>query len=439
MGLIDDKKNIFITIGAYVSLSESTDLPDGSNLFSSINNKEDIGAFLIDVLNVVVGTNALKQLTGELFSSFAEDTEPIIKKSLSDQTIDYNSGNDLPSQFITTGINVPVNEIDINGKLKNNPNSSSGELIYGDNNNSFDRKAKNAIQNENNFVQYNDLLIRYNSNDDTFTFKPTSNSSNKSIGQWLGGIIFDSQFLNKKEFTSNIFDKLFGSVSSTENKTIEDFFNDLKLDSLLQKIIEDEEEPTVSEDEYGDLYKKANELKSGVSEYDMGCGILTGELSLENISNLVNEITQSSDPNEISDLIDNNIMNSFNSTDEDGVSDENQETIRNGFFHRIIMILIVVLLRMTILSPQSRMILALSSAFQNNGNPQIGDPEDDFTTFKTTIDCLKKEALASLHEFIFNLILTSLVELLNPIIKKIIREKINAYIGVVKSLVSSNI
>lgn len=438
MGLIDDKKNVFTTIGAYVSLRDSNDLPENNNSFSSVNNKKNISSFLIDVLGIVVGTTALKQLTGELFSNFLDSSEPTMKNSMKNQTTNFNSGSDLPQSFKNNGIDIPVSEIDTQGKLKNNPNTVSGDLIYGDNSNSFDRKARNSIQNEGNFIQHNNMLMRYNSHNDTFTFKSTPSRSNDNVGTWLGTMIDNSEFINKKEFTSNVLDNLFGTISSTKDRTIEEFFYDLKLDKLLEKMINDEE-PIIDENENSDLYKKANELKTGLSEYDMGCGVLNGELSLNDISNLVNNIANSSDPNEISNNIDNTIMKSFEVTDEENVSDENQETIRNGFFYLLISLITLGLCKSLILTPQARMLLALSSSFQNNGNPQTGDPEDDMLTFKTVINCIIKDILASLHEFIYNLIITVLIELLTPIIKRIVREKINAYINIIKSLVNSTI
>ena len=65
MGLIDNKKNVFTTIGAYTSLQQSGTLPNPTNVFPSINNKKDIVPYLLDVLKVVVGSNALQELTGQ--------------------------------------------------------------------------------------------------------------------------------------------------------------------------------------------------------------------------------------------------------------------------------------------------------------------------------------------------------------------------------------
>ena len=73
MSIIDDKKSVFVTIGSYVSLAEDigkkvrniaqdasgyaqlgaeTDL---TSIYPSLNNKEDIISYFMDMLNTIVG------------------------------------------------------------------------------------------------------------------------------------------------------------------------------------------------------------------------------------------------------------------------------------------------------------------------------------------------------------------------------------------------
>src|ERR1035437_3766957 len=142
MGLIDDKKNVFTTIGAYTSLKQEKTLPDTTNSYPSVNNKKDIVPFLLDVLKVVVGSEALKQLTGELFTNLIAGVEPQMKSSLTKQTVQYNAGDSLPTGFKTTGINVPVKDIDVYSKLKTDPNSAHGSLLYDNTKPNFFNKKK---------------------------------------------------------------------------------------------------------------------------------------------------------------------------------------------------------------------------------------------------------------------------------------------------------
>lgn len=437
MGLVDDKKNVFTTIGAYTSLREEKNLPDTTNLFPSINNKDDIGGFLLDVLGVVVGTTALQELTGQLFNNFVDDAEPKMKASMNKQLINQNSGSKLPISF-KNGEKIPISDIDPDGILKNDTNSSTGSLLFG-NTNSFNRTARNAISNPGVGRTYQNLIITYDDSDDTFIFRPTISSSNDNVGNWFNTYVGGANFIEKKSFTAKVLNGVFGSITANEDKTQSQILNSLINDQLLSQLIDGDDSFEISNSDLENLESKAKQLKSGLMEYDMGCGIITGELPIEDLESLVNNIYNSTDPNYIENQINNTISNSFSATDNQETSDENSETIRNGFFARLIQIIKLELSKILTLSPQARMLLALSSSFQNNGNSLISNPQNDMKTFRVTIKCLLKDMLALLYEFIFNLILTFLIALIAPIIKTIIKEKINQYIGVIKSLISSNI
>ena len=173
MGLIDDKHNIFTTIAAFTSFMQQNKLSDLTNLFPSVSNKKDIVPFLLDILKTVVGSEALKQLTGELFTNFIDGIEPKMKSVLTKQTVQYNAGDSLPTSFKTTGISIPVKNIDVYGKLKTDPASAHGNLLYDNTKPNFDSKARQAIQNAGTDTTYNNMIINYNSTTDSFNIKPT--------------------------------------------------------------------------------------------------------------------------------------------------------------------------------------------------------------------------------------------------------------------------
>ena len=118
MGLVDAKKDVMATVGAYVSMaddigkkvgaftervggfaSEANEYSnigrntDTTNIFPSVNNKEDIGSFLLDVLGVVVGTTGLQQMIGELFTNFVDSAEGTMKEIIKKQLTSFNAGD----------------------------------------------------------------------------------------------------------------------------------------------------------------------------------------------------------------------------------------------------------------------------------------------------------------------------------------------------------
>jgi len=465
MSIRTDKQDIFTTIGAYTSLAEELkgtiddvvqkigDAADAANeyskigrsaadtttnLFTSINNKDDIGGFLIDVLGVVVGTTGLKDLIGQLFTNFTDNIEGTLKEVVSKQLTSFNSGNDLSDyDWFVNGLSVPVKDVDVYGLFKSSPDTDAGSLLYDTAVENFNNKAFAAIVAEGSYVDMFDFLsIRYNANDDTFTFKPQNTAG--TVGEWVNGYIEQAPMINKKEFIANIMDRVYGAITTNSDKTTEQLFDQLQIDKLLEQVIGGNESYIISEEDYADLLKKAEELYNGVVYYDMGCGVIEAELPLSAMTSFMATVSGSTDPYAVAEATDATVSISY-SGDAETTGDENAETIRNGFFARLIEFLKLELSKLLTTSPQARMLLALTSAFANEGIPQISDPREDLKKFKTYIKCTIDDVLASLYEFMFYLIVGILVALLVPIIKTIILEKINQFLGILKSLISNQI
>lgn len=436
MGLIDDKKNVFTTIGAYTSFMESSkNQKNGeTNLFPSISNKKDVVPYLLDVLKVVVGSDALKQLTGNLFTKFTDIAEPQIKETLKKQMIQHNSGSQLPTFFKTTGINVPVKDIDIWGKLKTSPSSSTGSLLYGATN-TFDAMAHQAIVNDGTPATYNNVEIRYDSTLDEFNFKSTPASSTQNIGEWLGSYIDDTVVIEKKEFLTNVMNSVYGSVTSNQNKTVEQVYNELQVSKLIEQLVDDDDSFEISQSDYDALLQQAQALIDGVVYYDMGCGMISAELPFDDMVGLIQNISGSTDSFDVGNRVENTIEQSTGNIEE--TQKENKETIKDGFFQRIIKMVQQILAQLMTSSPQVRMLQAIISAFESpTGTPKIGDPKTDMKKFKVFLKCLLNDLKKMINKFIFELIVSFLIAMLAPIVKRIIQEKINQYVGILKSLIS---
>jgi len=171
MGLIDKKKSIFTTIGAYSSMMKESKMPDTSNLFPSINNKKDVVPYLLDVLKVVAGSFALQQMVGQLFTGFIDGVEPMLKNAIKKQTVQYNSGDGLPNSF-KQGYSIKVPQIDTYGKLKTNPDSTGGKMLYDNAAPNFDSSAYSAIKNSGTDTVFGNLTLNFDSTNNSLIFKP---------------------------------------------------------------------------------------------------------------------------------------------------------------------------------------------------------------------------------------------------------------------------
>lgn len=434
MSLADDKKNIFTTIGAYTSVMQTTNLPDTTNIFPSINNKQDTTAFLLDTLKVVVGTDALQELTGKLFTDFIDKVEPQVKTALKNQFAQFNSGNNIPTQFTLSGsgYSVSVKKIDVFSKLKIKPESDIGNLLYNTTNVNFDKIAHDAIVNAGTNINFNNILfINYNTSTDSFIFK-TANS-NLNIGDWVNKYIDSLTIIDKKEFLTNIMNAIYGSTTSNTGKSPEEVNKELQVNKAIEQLVDNNDDSfIISPNDYDALLQKAQELVNGVTYYDLGCGVMEAAFPLSGLTNLVSKISGSTDSFAVGNAIGNTI--SASTTNTSGTTAANKQTIKDNFFQKIIKMIEQVLANAISTSPQIKTIMAITSAFQNHNIPILEEALADLKKFKVMIKCMISEMMQMLYQFIFNLVISYLVELLLPIIQKIIQEKINQYVGIIQSL-----
>lgn len=432
MGLIDEKRNIFTTIGAYTSLEAAGTPPNNTNIFPSINNKKDIIPLLLDLLKVVVGTDALQELTGKLFTNLITTIEPDLKAGIKNQNIQSNSGNQLPNAFVNTGYNVPVKNIDIYSKYKTTPATQS--LLFNNTTPNFDSSAYQAIQNPGTPVTFGNLIIQYNSGPDTFTFKPVGTST---IGSFTDGFINNMQIIDKKQFMTDAMNLFYGSVTSSQNKTVEQVAQELQVMKLIQQLMNDDDSFVILPEDYEAILRKAQELKNGITYYDLGCGIMEVIYPLSGMTDLISNISGSTDPFFVGNQVNATIAQSTKNTPV--TSDANKQTIKDGFFQRLIDLITQTLANAVCTSPQIRALLAISSAFSNNNVPQIGNPLNDLKKFKIFLKCNLNVAMALINKFIYDLVITFLLALIAPVVRQIIKEKINQFAKQIKSLIAPTI
>jgi hypothetical protein len=436
MGLVDDKKNVFTEIGAYNSLREQQNLPDNTNVYSSINNTSDTPGFLIDLLKLINGSEAVKKSTGQMFTVVLQNIQPDLKTQLKKQAVTPSSNNSLPPDFKNNGYVVPLSDIDTYGKYKTNPNSNTGDLLYNKQSNDFDFNVHQAIANPNTDVNYNNtMIINYNDNLDTINVKPSPSSSNNNISNFLILFIDGLILFSIKELVTKILNNLFGTVTFQQNKTKSQLINELKSDTLIQKVIDNNTDLTINNSELNDIENKADELNNGVSYNDVGCGILSLNLPFSGLTSAVSTISESTDPTLISNTFDNTISSTLNNNSKSDTATTNQQAIRDGFFTKIIKLIILTVTQSVTSTPQIKLLQILISKMNNNGNSSInGNPENDIKNNSILINCISTTVKKAVNKFLFDTIKKAMLALIVPAAKKIAMERINNYTGIIQSL-----
>lgn len=431
MSIRDDKRNILNKIGAFSSLRENLDTKASTNSMKSVSNRKDVIPFLLDVLKTIVGTEALKNLTGEVISNFIDKTETGLKKTLKNQFTQYNSDDNLPNSFKNNGITLKIKKIDTDGKFKVDPTTDIGKSIYKEY--TFDKTMHDAILNPNLEINYeNTLLLKYDKVTDSITFKPHSSVANKKIGEFFGDYIDKSVLINKKEIVTKALNAIYGNIDKNQNKTLNEIINEQKNNKILDKIIDGENNIDITNDELIEIEKKSKEILDGKLTHYMGCGYVTTEITDDDLVSTVDSACTSSDANYIGNVLESNLNNDISNSDDEAVK-ENKDSVKDGYFSRIVKELVLALVKAATISPQIKMLMSFSKSFQN-----IDDSIDDGTNYVKNniilIRCLINELIKELGEFIFKKTSEFLIQLLKPILIRMAKEKIKQYSEIIKSL-----
>lgn len=436
MSLADKKRDVFTKISSYNSFAEQGKLTRTGKLYPSINNKKDVIPYLLDALKSIAGTEALKQLVGGMITELVDTSETQIKAALKQQFTQSNSGDEIPNTVKNDGINIAVKKIDIKQKLKINPLSDSGKLIYNNTKVNFDNTAYNAISNPGTTKNFGGLLIKYDDFGDSFNIRT---ENNVSIGKFFNDYIDSAEIINKNELITNIMDGIYGTFSNKNSRTSEQILEDLQVQKMLEQAANDNSSFIILPKDYDELQSKSKQISNGVTGYDMGCGYMEVSLPFNSLNKLVDTISSTTDPFVVSNAIENTINESSSgNTITQETTAENQQTIKDGFFQKLINTFTTQMLQASTQAPQIRVLLSILSFMQNN-TVEISTPLQDMKKFKIFIMCLVKKIIAMIAEFIFNIAVGYLVSILNPVIKKILQEKINQFVKLIKSLTSNKI
>lgn len=431
-----DKGDIFNTIGSFKSLDTESAKPVLNNTFSSINNKNDIIGFLLDVLRVVAGSAALKIVIGGMFTDLTKKIEPELKTELKKQLVQSNASEPLPANFKSDGVTTSAKSIDGYNKLKVDPNSANGSLIYGEPAESYDGLAYDAIKNSGNFESNsNNVSVKYIESSDSFQMKPNLKGSSPTVGEYFESFVDDTELLNGKEIKSAVMDGVYGTLANSQGKSSEQIHKELRISKKLEKALNDDKSLEITAAENEKLLAKADELAKGVVNYDMGCGLLPAQLSFDDFDKLIKNISGATDQFYVADQMEETVDQSSETPE---ATKENKETMKDGFFQKVIETFTLKITEAVTSSPQVVTLFTMMTILQNPDAVLSDDQEDLIDKFEVCIRCISKKVMAMIAEFIFAIAVAYLIKLIKPVIKKVIKEKINQFVGLIKSLTGAN-
>jgi len=429
MSLINDKKNVFTQVSVLTSIGQTVEVNDTGNSNTSINNKKEIIPFLLDLLVKLKGSNAVQKSTGDLLTNFVKKAEPLLKSTLKTQLLPFNSNQSIPSNFISNGYDIPVKKIDNYGKLKTNPDSTTGSLIYSDNNQNFDKSSYNAIRNPGTEVNSSNVSLKFNEISDTMTIKPLNSSD--TIGTFLNNYVDGIELINSKEFNTQITNEIFGNISSQQNKSYEQIVAEQKLKKIIDKLINNEDSLDLTDQDIKDIQTESENIEKGINVLDLGCGFFNTSIDLDQTKDFIYNISGSTDP----EFVANQYSNLLNSSLGNQSLGQNETTAKDSFFKRIIKKIISILVTAITTTPQIMVLKILIESFKNGGVLTMpSSSEEDIKSSRNLSECLANSVKSEINKFIYNAIVGELLKIVKNTSKVILREKLTAYSGILKSL-----
>ncbi len=465
MGVLDQKQQIFGNIAAARALTEGLPTLSTNSSFPSINNGGDAITFLTDLIKALVGFQELQQTIETIISTNLAEIEREIKIALKAQlksVVSCGVNPSLPSWIKSsgTGIKFTVNQIDFKNLMFVNPTSEAGQLLYNNvgqnllNSTDFNTFLYQTIQN-NGLTQGwghqtsgSDILtFTYVANDvsatdpnNTITAKASPNYDNKTLTDLNNDYIDSVELLNPSNLLTNLIDTIFGSISSTLNKSLTQLGKEAQIATVVNKLttttstdVIDSSYFTFTSDEISAQQASALQIKNGQSLITTNAPIQASVpfSSVQAMNTSVNSATNSLETrNAVSSSL-SSIGNSLGSLASNPTDANN---IKLNFIQSLIDNITKCIVD-TILSPKVVGIFLINFKIINGQSATFSDAIDFMNQNKNLIYNVIKGIGASIIKILLKFALGEIGTLVSAAIAKKALEQANLYVAQLLTLV----
>ena len=380
----DQKLDIFNKIAALrVSCEAFPSFDLNYSLPSSCNSTNPL-EFLLDLIKSTIGFQELFNFTAGVLTYEIPNIEADIKNILKDELKKMISCGVYPSipDFVkhqnvvptATGVNLSVSDVDYADMMLINPVSDSGKLVYDDpisglNSTDFNTYLFNTIQEDsvqtnwgsqtqnNNILslQFDSVGVKNNQLNIRVSEYYSQNSNGKSLVDVVNDYVDSINIFGTSKVLNNTIDMIFGTISSSVNKTASQLLKEAEVNDIIECIINADGE-IVADDSFftfdNEAIRRQNEnvenRKNGVRKLK-SCNDVDSSVSLDSLKRYSESIDESNS-NEVIDSV-TIALNNLSSESAQNTSSENQPTANLDFINQIIKNLMVVLTNI-ILSPK---------------------------------------------------------------------------------------
>lgn len=434
MPIKDSKQKIFNSIGALKTLNDGyPKLKNSVNSFNSINNKGEVIEFLIDLIISLIGVEELKGIAANFLVTKLEELEPKLRsciKNTLNEKINLGSNPSIPANLIN-GFDVKIKNIDFYGLLKSDPLGSVGSLLYDDNKSGlnstdcdvflFETLQDNTTRTWGNQVGKQSILdLKYDNN--LLNIKVSSSfATSKKLKDLNNEYIDTIKLYSADKLVNNIFDKLFGVIASTENKTHDELFSEAKLNAIIDNLKNSEDGVIINDsyftftnDQVRKLEEDAQNRGNGISIL-VDCNNYASSISLESLSAATSQMKNATTFNELTTAV-NKALTDLTDEATNGASDQDKSAAKAWFFKNIIKEMVNSVVA-SILTP--KVIIAFMFNTSNNGDITPEKFMRDNRIIIKTVICSCKDSITDL---LLNVVLKEVIKLTTEQVTNALKE-----------------
>jgi hypothetical protein len=465
MSLIRLKKQVFGQIAAAKTLAEGMPRLRLNSSFPSINNSGDAIAFLCDLIKSLIGFEDLEKKVTETLVYYSKPIEQEVKNLLKTELksiVSCGVDPSLPAWIKSTGdgIKIRVKKIDFTDLMLIDPNSETGNLVYDDltpnliNSSDFNTFLYQVIQNNGSVETWPNgpvppiLTFQFKQTDvnnidpnNTLTIRAHSSYDNRTLTELNNNYIDSITLFNLENLMTNIFDSIFGTVTSAVNRSLSQIQNQLKINTVIDKITNADAKDIIS-DKYFNFTDKENSLheqearlkRLGVKPENFSNKINT-RIALSSIQKLNSDIKAAgSDLNQTKNALNNSLRDVGNQLAAFTQSPSDQQSIKTNFIQEIINKLVKTIVN-SILSPKVIAIFVINFKIVYGPNEDFTDAVDFMKKNKNLVQNIIKRVTGIIIRELMKIAMKKISELAIEKQKKILIDKGKAKVSQLLSLI----
>lgn len=378
------------------------------------DNNTSVFYFSVELLKAVIGWEKLKSeiyLFLSLYANSFDNTIKYLLKRLIKSNFSCSNDGLIPDYLFDSGVNMSIKKLDFFNIFRIDPVSDAGKVIYTSPSD-LDTAIYNAIKTPDITVNYkNILLITYTAfgvvagkqTKDVINVKVSTAYRQRTLNDFLNDLINSTVFVTSFTIISKGLDNMFG-ILSKGFKNKEDISKEQQINSLLQKIIDLENETydnsyfNFNSTEIETLSEKINQLNQGLRNVQ-ACSNFDSSIQSQTVYNFFDEINTSTLENNI--IVIENYFDILSNEATQNAAESNRYNAKLEFISSFFKGILLTILQ-KILSPKFLLILTLLYRINNT---ELYQDAKDFI--------LKNKV------FIRNIVISIITPILMKFIKKV--------------------